>query len=96
MNDIDPFPLTYGRGHRHVFASLELKGVLPYSSTKQVDKGKEKVTEHIIVEEEDKHETEQEFQLIDLDDEDEERITSVVIRCKEANISELQTGSDIK
>ena len=44
-----------------MFASLEVKGSMPSSSAKQVDKGKEKVTEHIIVDEEDKHETEQEF-----------------------------------
>ena len=53
-----------------MFASLAVKGAMPSSSAKQVDKGKEKVTEHIIIEEEEKHETEQEFQLIDLDDED--------------------------
>ena len=34
MNDIDPFPLTYRRGHRHVFSSLEVKGAMPSSSEK--------------------------------------------------------------
>ena len=65
---------------------LEVKGAMPYSPTKHFDKGKEKVTEHITVEEEDKHEIEQQFQLIHLDDEDEERITSALIRCKDAKI----------
>ena len=41
-----------------MFASLAVKGAMPSSSAKHLDKGKEKVTKHIIVEEEDKHETE--------------------------------------
>ena len=44
MIDIESFPLTYQRGHRHVFASLGVKGAMPSSSAKHVlDKGKEKV-----------------------------------------------------
>ena len=92
MIDIEPFPLTYQIGHKNVFASLGMKGAMPSSSAKQVDKGKGKVTEPITIEEEDKHETEQEFQLIDLDDEDEVRITNALIRDKDANISELQAN----
>ena len=75
-----------------MFSSLEVKGAMPSSSTKQVDKGKENVTKHVIVEEEDKHETNQEFQLIELDDEDEVRITNALIRGKDAKISELQAN----
>ena len=65
-----------------MFASHGVKGAMPSSSAKQVDKGKEKAIEPIIVEQEDKHETEQEFQLIDLDDEDEVRIKNALIRGK--------------
>ena len=36
-----------------MFASLEVKGAMPSSSAKQVDKGKEKVIEQVIVKEED-------------------------------------------
>ena len=69
-----------------------LEGALPSSLAKQLDKGKGKVIEHITVEEEDKHETEQEFQLIDLQDEDAERITNTLIKIKDAKISELQAN----
>ena len=41
-----------------MFASLGVKGAMPSSSAKQVDKGKEKAKEPIIEEQEDKHETE--------------------------------------
>ena len=61
MTDIEPFSLAYQRGHRHVFASNGVKGAMPSSSAKQVDKGKEKATKPIIVEEDDKHEIEKEF-----------------------------------
>ena len=90
MIDIEPFPLTYQRGYRHVFATLKRQGAMPSTSAKQLDKGKEKV----IVEEEDTHETEQEFQLIDLEDEDEdeERITNMLLKTKDAKISELQAN----
>ena len=51
---------------------------MPSTSTKQLDKGKEKVIDE---EEKDQHETEQEFQLIQLDsdDENEERITNMFL-----------------
>lgn len=32
--DIEPFPLTYQRGYRHVFASHVVKGAMPSSSSK--------------------------------------------------------------
>ena len=50
MIDVEPFPNTYQRGHRHVFASLGVKGAMPSSSVKQVEKGKEKAKEPIIEE----------------------------------------------
>ena len=90
MTDVETFSKTYQRGHRHVFSSHGVKGAMLSSSAIQVEKGKDKSTEPIIDELEDKHETEQEFQLIDLDDEDEVRITNALIRRKEAKISELQ------
>ena len=64
---------------------------MPSTSTKQLDKGKEKVIDE---EEEDKHETEQEFQLIhlDSDDENEERITRMLIKRKDAQIRYLQAN----
>ena len=92
MSDIEPFSLTYRRGYSNVFATLEMQGAMPSSSTKQLGKGKGKVTKPITVEEENKHETKKEFQLIDLDDEDEERITNALIRGKDAKISELQAN----
>ena len=79
MAEVEPLPKTYQRGYRHVFASLRVKGAMPFSSTQQVDKGKEKVIESVIYDE-DNHETEQEFQLIDLDEEDEGKITNAVIK----------------
>ena len=94
MTDVEPFPKTYQRGHNHVFASHGVKGAMISSSEKQVDKGKEKATKPIIDEQEEKHETEQEFQLIEIDEEDEDRVTSAMIRRKEANISELQANLD--
>ena len=46
---------------------------MPSTSTYQVDKGKDKVMEPTIHDEEDNHETKHEFQLVDLDEEDEEK-----------------------
>ena len=66
---------------------------MPSSSAKQVDKGKEKAIEPIIVEQEDKHETEQEFQLIESDEEDEDRVNSAVIRGKKASLVLLSYSS---
>lgn len=92
FNDVEPFPKSYRRGYRNVFVSLGVKGAMPYSSKKQVDNDKEKAKEPINDEQEDKHETEHEFQLTDLDEEDEDKITSAEIKGKEAKISELQAN----
>ena len=59
---------------------------MPSSSTQQVDKGKELVIEPNIDDEEGKHETKHEFQLIDLSEGDEDKITNVAIKFKEENI----------
>ena len=67
---------------------------MPSTSTKQLDKGKEKVEEQVIIEKEDDHETEQEFQLIYIenDDENEVRISSMLIKNKYAQIKYLQAN----
>ena len=75
-----------------MFSSLGVKGDMPSSSTQRVDKGKEKEKEPNIDDEEGKHETEHEFQLIDLGEDDEDKITKVAMKGKEANISELETN----
>ena len=59
--EVEPFPKTYQRGYRHVFASLGVKEAMLSSSTQEVNKGKEKVIEPNIDDEEGNHETEQEF-----------------------------------
>ena len=73
----------------HLFSSLKRKGAMPSTSTKKLDKGIEKVIE----EEEDKHETEHKFQLIhvDSDDKNEKRITSMLLKSKDAQIKDFQT-----
>ena len=43
-------------------------------------------------EEEDLHETEHDFDLVDLDEHDEDEINSMIIKEKEAKIKELQTN----
>ena len=67
-----------------MFDSLGVKGAMLDSSTQQVYKGKEKVIEPKIDDEEGKHETEHEFQLIYLGEENEEKITNVALKGKEA------------
>ena len=71
----------------HVFAALKRQGAMPSTSTKQLDKGKEKVMDE---EEEEQHKTEQEFQLIhvDSDDENEQRIISMLLKNKDAQIKD--------
>ena len=32
VTDVEPFPMTYQRGHRNVFASHGVKGAMPSSS----------------------------------------------------------------
>ena len=65
-----------------MFASHGVKGAILYSSTQQVDKGKENLIEPNIDDEEGKHETKHEFQLIYLNEENEEKITNVVLKGK--------------
>ena len=88
ISKLEPFPLTYRRGNRHVLVSHKIQGAIPSTSTKKLEKGKENIIDE---EEEDKHETEQEFQLIHLDndDENEARITRMLLKRKYAQIKYL-------
>ena len=69
--------------------ALKRQGAMPSTSTKDLDKGKEKFMDE---EEEDKHDTEQEFQLIhvDSDDENEARISNMFLQSKDSKIRDLQ------
>ena len=55
---------------------------------------KEAIREEIRHEEENIHETEMEFDLVELDKQDDSEITSIVIKEKEAKTKELQTNLD--
>ena len=48
MAEIDPLAKTYQKGHRQVFSLESVGGALPSTSTKQVDKWKQKMTEEEI------------------------------------------------
>ena len=70
-----------------MFAPQIVVGALPSSLAKQVDKGKQKVTEadiqeEIRHEEENLHKTDMEFDLVDLSQQDDSEITSTVIKEK--------------
>lgn len=87
MAEIKPLEKTYQRGHMHVFSPHIVEVALPSTSTKQVDKGKQKMRETYIQaeishEEEDFHETEKYFDLVDLDEHDDDEITSIIIKEK--------------
>ena len=88
MINIKPFPLTYQRGSRHVFAASKRQGAMPSTSTKQLDKGKKKVNKGNKV----KHELEQKFDIIDLDSENayKERATSILLKSNDAKIRDLE------
>lgn len=74
-----------------MFSSLKRQGAVPSTSTKQLDKGKEKVIDEG---EEDKHETEQELKLIhvEIDNENEARISTMLLKRKDAQIKDLQAN----
>ena len=74
-----------------MFATLKRQGAMPSTSTKQLDKGKEKVMEE---EEEYQHETEKEFELIhvDSDDENEARVSRMLLKGKDARIKDLKAN----
>ena len=55
----------------------------------------EDLHEAAIHDEDDHLETEHDFDLVDLDEHDDDEITSIIIKEKEANIRELQTNLDI-
>ena len=82
-----------------MFSPQIVGGDLPSTLTKQVDKGNQNMTEvkiHVEIthEEEDFHETEQYFDLVDLDEHDDDEDISIVMKEKDANIRELQTNLD--
>ena len=72
-----------------MFSTSKRQGAMPYTWTKKLEKGKEKVT---IGDKKGKHQTKQEFQFINLDNEneDEERVTSILLQSKDAQIRDLQ------
>ena len=70
-----------------MFSPQIVEGALPSSSEKQVDKGKKNMTEADIKEdirheERNLHETQMEFDLVNLDWQDDSEITSIVIKEK--------------
>ena len=54
----------------------------------------EKLHEAAIHDEDDLHETEQDFDLVDIDEHDDDDITTIFIKEKEAKIKELQNNLD--
>ena len=60
---------------------------MPSASTKKLDKGKEKVT---VEDNKGKHGTKKKFEFIDLENENEERTTNMLLQSKDAQIRELQ------
>lgn len=84
MSEIETLAKTYQRSHRQVFAPQIAEGTFPSSLEKPVYKGKQKMTEaniheEIRHEEGNLHETKMEFDLVDLDQQDDSEITSIVI-----------------
>lgn len=53
-----------------MFSTHRVEWDMPSTTTKQVEKGKEKVIEAFIHDEENLHETKHEFQLIDLNEDE--------------------------
>lgn len=73
-----------------MFSPQIVGGTFPSSSTKKVQKGKGKMTEvEIKHEEEDLHETEQDFYLANLSEHDDCERESIVIKEKDSLIKEL-------
>ena len=81
-------PLNYQRGERHVFAASKREGAMYSASTKNLDKVKEKVT---VGDNKCKNKTKQEHQVIDFDseNEEEERVTSILLQSKDDEIRYL-------
>ena len=72
-----------------MFAASERQGAMPSTSTKKLDKVKEKVTAR---DKKGKHGSKQKFQFIEFDseNEDKERVTSILLQSKDAEIRNLQ------
>ena len=65
-----------------MFAASKRQGTMPSTSARKLDKGKKRIKEK---EEEDQHEVEKEFELIhiDSDEENEARISNLLLRLRE-------------
>lgn len=76
-----------------MFSPLIVGGSFPSSSTNQVQKGKENVVvAEIQQQEEDLHEIEHDFQLVDSDEHDDNERKTIVIKENDALIVELQVN----
>ena len=83
--EIETLAKTYQRGHKQVFTPHIMKGALPSSPIKKVQKGKgnmveEDIHEATIHDEDDLHETEIDFDLVDLDDEHDDEVSKMIIK----------------
>ena len=76
---------TYHMGPRQVFSPHIVEGALPSSSAKQVHQD-EQQEETIVHGKEDLHEEERDFELMDLDDQDDQEALKLIIKEKYAMI----------
>ena len=85
------FPLTYQKGSRLVFYTSKRQATMPSTSSQPLDKGKQRVKE-----EEEDHEVERDFDIIqvDSDEENEARITNMLLQDRNAQIKYIQAHSD--
>ena len=88
---ITPLSLTYQRGPRLVFVASKRQGTMSSTSAQPLDKGKQKIKE-----EEEDHEVEREFEIIqvDNDEENEPRITKFLLQNRNTQIEYLQADLD--
>ena len=90
MKLIKPFPLTYQRGERHVFAAFKGQGTMPSSSAQRLDKGKEKLKGDNKGKGGKKTTQKPQFIDLDSDNEDEEVATRLLLQSKDAKIRESE------
>ena len=83
---IRPFDFSYCRGKRDLFAALKGQGAIFSPAIKPLDKGKEKMDENV----EDQHGEEREFELIHIDSEEEEKISSSLLQSNNSQTRDLQ------
>ena len=81
-----------------MFAPHIVGGAMYSTSSKQKDKGKQNLieteTQPDVKHDESLHETEHEFELVDLGDDDDNQIINMTIKGKDAKIIDLQTNLD--